>query len=112
MNKITEAAKNHALSKNIVGTFIDPRIYDAFIEGALSPETEDYYKRKYVPNICDNDLPDADFDPFKEARRQTLELILSGNLLQAVKYWKDCNPGMGLKEAKEYIDTLRPSKAL
>lgn len=39
-------------------------------------------------------------------QEKAIQLIKDGSLLAAVKWVKDCT-GMGLKESKEYIDTLR-----
>ena len=39
-------------------------------------------------------------------QEKAIQLIKDGSLLAAVKWVKDCT-GMGLKESKEYVDTLR-----
>lgn len=39
-------------------------------------------------------------------QEKAIQLIKDGRLLVAVKWVKDCT-GMGLKDSKEYVDTLR-----
>ena len=114
MNTITSAAKQYSMDKHGDVEFYNSSKYDGFIAGALAPETEAFYKRKFS-HICgegDYNQDISEFDPHSKAKEEVMNLIRSGNLLQAVKYWKDVNPGMGLKEAKDYIDTLRPKIVL
>lgn len=40
---------------------------------------------------------------------QVLSHIKDGNMLQAIKHYRDIVPGMSLKEAKNYCDNLRAS---
>lgn len=39
-------------------------------------------------------------------QEKAIALIKTGQILQAVKFVKECT-GMGLKEAKDYVDNLR-----
>jgi ribosomal protein L7/L12 len=45
---------------------------------------------------------------FKEKKidEEIIRLCKAGTLLAAIKYYKDMNPGVGLKEAKDYVDVL------
>ena len=107
METITDAAKKYSQIQlnfnNCEITNCDK--YDGFLAGATAPETDAYYKRKYGHTIknCIDDY----FDPYENEREEVKNLVASGYLLRAVKYWKETNPGMGLKEAKDYIDSLR-----
>lgn len=89
--------------------------YDAFIAGAMSKEADAYYKDKYERIIVPGD---GDYEPSKDiedstvllaraAREGVTDLINKGSLLAAVKFYKDCYPEIGLKEAKQYVDSLR-----
>src|SRR5665648_104072 len=100
MENITKAARKHAGGDLDI---IHPAMYDSFIAGATAPETEEYYKRKYSHIAGDNDCLSTNFDPWENARKEVIMLIAEGSLLRAVKVWKEANPGMGLKEAKEYL---------
>lgn len=88
--------------------------YDAFIAGAMSKEADAYYKDKYeriiVPGDGDYEHCNEE-DPAKElktrARLGVIDLIEKGHLLGAVKFYKECYPEIGLKEAKHYVDSLR-----
>ena len=52
-------------------------------------------------------------DPSGEAvDRQVLGHIKAGNLLNAIKRYRESTPGMGLKESKDYCDGLKATLGL
>lgn len=108
METITKAAKLRAQQSNIHQNAFNSDKYDSFIAGALAPETEAYYKAKYSHIVEDNKFSQMCMTPLEQVRIEVLELIARGSILMAVKVWREANPGMGLREAKDYIDSLRP----
>jgi len=84
-------------------------LYDAFMAGALAPATELYYRSKFAIESTKQpvgflNLTMADVELMKhEAKIHGL----NNGWLSAVKFVKEKCPGMGLKEAKGVIDTIR-----
>jgi len=104
MERITEAARRYNGNRIAKETYDDH--YDAFIAGATALETEEYYKSRYSHTAGEGDYSNVNIDSLENTRKEVMNLISSRRLLTAIKTWKEANPGMGLREAKDYIDTL------
>ncbi len=114
---VIAAAKLHGKLKNNRDDFDETyfnshgcQMYDSFMEGAMAPETAEYYRILYskvglIPaRVGIMNLTQADTDLINHEARI---LVLAGKSLHAVKFVKEQFPGMGLNEAKGIVDIIR-----
>lgn len=76
------------------------KVYDAFVAGALAPETEAYYRMKFALVSGNYEMmplpPPGDGEKLKEL---VVQLLKEGHKLRAVKIWSEYHPGLGLKSS-------------
>lgn len=89
------------------------KVYDAFIAGAMAPETEEFYRRKYSAICGEHDITPLPSPGDDEKLKEIIVIMLSeGHKLRAVKTWAEYHPGLGLKNSlakiNEFETLLKP----
>jgi len=105
MNKIEQAAYEHAGLKGPRNDYDttyyqsqECKVYDAFVAGAMAPETEEFYRRKYSAICGEHDITPLPTPGDDEKLKEMIIIMLGeGHKLRAVKTWTEYHPGLGLK---------------
>ena len=73
-------------------------VYDAFMAGAMAPETEEYYRMKFALMSGQYEMLPLPIPGDDESLKELVIALLEKNLkLRATKIWSEAHPGLGLK---------------